>query len=298
MNAYEKITNQIIEALDQGIIPWKQPWIIKSQMPQSIHGKAYRGINAFWLGFVAWRKGYKDNRWLTFKAATSKGGRVRKGEKSQAVTLWMETYNHETPCSETNRKKKCNKLGKRGKCKKFLFLRYYSVFNVEQCDGLDIEPIEDKPVHDFSPIEKAQQVVDNYLERESIELKTGSAAYYTPSQDTITVPSTETFKSSASYYTTLFHECGHSTGHETRLNRKDSKEAIHFGDTNYAKEELAAEMTSAFLSADTGVHDDVEDSQVVGYIQSWLKALHNDKKLVVIAASQAQRAADYIRGTK
>ena len=294
MNAYDKITNQIIEALEQGLIPWKQPWMIKAQMPESIYGKAYRGINAFWLGFVAWRKGYEDNRWLTFGAAKARGGKVRKGEKSEAVTLWIETYNHESPCTENDRKKKCNKLGRKGKCKKFLLMRYYSVFNVSQCDDLDITPRTIEPVQEFNPIEEAQQIADNYLSREAIELKTGGAAYYTPSEDTITVPKPERFNSIESYYTTLFHECGHSTGHEKRLNRKDSKSAIHFGDTKYAKEELAAEMTSAFLSAQSGVHSEVEDKQRVAYIQSWLKALRDDKKLVVIAAAQAQKAAEYI----
>jgi antirestriction protein ArdC len=140
--------------------------------------------------------------------------------------------------------------------------------------------------------------VNDYLERENISLVNGSAAYYTPSLDQVTVPEMKTFRSIESYYSTLFHECGHSTGHESRLNRKDNKQVVKFGDPIYAQEELVAEMTNAFLGGETGVTSEVEADQRVAYIQSWLKALRNDKKMVVMAAAQAQKAADLILDRK
>ena len=177
-------------------------------------------------------------------------------------------------------------------------MRYYSVFNVEQVDDLELKPLPVGIENDFDPIEIAEQVVSDYLTREGIELVNGSEAYNTPSQDQITVPPMKTFRSIESYYSTLFHECGHSTGHESRLNRKDNKVPVKFGDPIYAQEELVAEITNAFVGGVTGVTNEIEADQRVAYIQSWLRALRNDKKLVVTAAAQGQKAADLILNRK
>ena len=295
--AYEKITNQIIEALEDGHIPWEKPWNTLGSAPQSVHGKRYRGFNAMWLDFVQNRQGYKDCRWITYNQAKKQGGQVRKGEKSQAVTLWMQSYNHQSSCPVRKSKVACDNIG-RGKCQRYMLLRYYSVFNVEQVDGLELKPLPVAIENDFDPIEAAEQVVNDYLERENISLINGSAAYYTPSLDQVTVPEMKTFRTIESYYSTLFHECGHSTGHESRLNRKDNKQVVKFGDPIYAQEELVAEMTNAFLGGETGVTSEIEADQRVAYIQSWLKALRNDKKMVVMAAAQAQKAADLILDRK
>ena len=204
-------------------IPWEKPWNTLGSAPQSVHGKRYRGFNAMWLDFVQNRQGYKDCRWITYNQAKKQGGQVRKGEKSQAVTLWMQSYNHQSSCPVRKSKVACDNIG-RGKCQRYMLLRYYSVFNVEQVDGLDLKPLPVAIENDFDPIEAAEQVVNDYLERENISLINGSAAYYTPSLDQVTVPEMKTFRTIESYYSTLFHECGHSTGHESRLNRKDNKQ--------------------------------------------------------------------------
>lgn len=293
--AYDKITNQIIEALENGHIPWEKPWAASNNGARSIHGKPYRGFNKMWLEFIAWKLGYSDPRWITFNQAKKMGGQVRKGEKSQAVTLWMEAFNHESSCPVKNTKTKCENIGK-NKCSRYMLMRYFSVFNVEQVDGLDIKPIPTGTVNEFDPIEQAEEIVNSYLEREGIMLATGSEAYYTPAMDSITMPPRETFRSAESYYSTLFHECGHSTGHESRLNRKDNKVPVKFGDPIYAQEELVAEMSNAFIGGVTGVTNEIEGEQRVAYIQSWLRALRNDKKMVVLAAQQGQKAADLILG--
>ena len=295
--AYEKITNQIVEALEDGLIPWEKPWNTEADAPRSVHGKKYRGFNAMWLDFVRMRKGYTDCRWITYNQAKKQGCQVRKGEKSTAITLWMQSFNHQSSCPVKKSKLPCQNIGK-GKCSKYLMMRYYSVFNVGQVDDLEIKPLPVGMENNFDPIEIAEQVVSDYLEREGIELATGSEAYYTPSRDQITVPPMKTFRSIESYYSTLFHECGHSTGHESRLNRKDNKVPVKFGDPIYAQEELVAEITNAFVGGVTGVTSEIEADQRVAYIQSWLKALRNDKKLVVIAAAQGQKAADLILDRK
>ena len=301
MNAYERITNQIIGALEEGHIPWEKPWVGQAGMPQSIHGRAYRGVNAFWLGFVAHHFGYSDPRWLTFNAAKKLGGKVRNGEKSQAVTLWLKKYSHVENCPTGKQKnsdqKACGNLkGKKSNlCSEYFYLRYYNVFNVEQVDDLDIKPI-DTEEFDFDPIAAAEDLVGEYLDRESIPLLQGGEAFYQPASDSITMPKPTMFKRPEAYYTALFHECAHSTGHSDRLNRKGIEKVSHFGSENYAKEELVAEMGSAFLGGHTGVENVIEDRQRVAYIQSWLKVLKNDSRLVVNAASQAQRAAEYIIG--
>tara|TARA_R110002124_G_scaffold19175_5_gene77230 strand:+ start:158 stop:1072 length:915 start_codon:yes stop_codon:yes gene_type:complete len=293
-NAYDKITNQIIEALEQGEIPWEKPWNTAATAPQSVHGKAYRGFNSMWLGFVAARLGYSDPRWITYNQAKKQGGTVRKGQKSQAVTLWMQSYNHQSSCPVKKSNQPCKNISK-AKCQRFMFMRYYSVFNVEQVDGLELKPLETGTLNDFDPIEAAMEVVDDYREREGVSINwKGDAAYYSPDLDEVTVPAMETFRSIESYYSTVFHELAHSTGHKSRLNRKDNKQVVKFGDPIYAQEELVAEITNAFVGGVTGVTSEVEADQRVAYIQSWLKALRNDTKMVVVAAGQAQKAADLI----
>jgi len=293
-SAYDKITDQIIEALEQGEIPWEKPWTASANPPQSVHGKAYRGFNSLWLGFVAGRLGYTDSRWITYNQAKKQGGKVRKGEKSQSVTLWMQSYNHQTSCPVRKSSQSCDNIAK-AKCQRFMFMRYYSVFNVEQVDGLELKPQATGTLNDFDPIEAAMEVVDEYRNREGVAINwKGDAAYYSPDRDEVTVPDRRTFRSAESYYSTVFHELAHSTGHKSRLNRKDNTQTIRFGDPVYAQEELVAEMTNAFVGGVTGVTSDVEADQRVAYIQSWLKALRNDKKMVVIAAGQAQKAADLI----
>ena len=295
--AYEKITDQIIDALEQGDIPWEKPWSNESMQPRSIHGKAYRGVNAFWLGYVAIRCGYCDPRWVTFNQAKKLGGKVRKGEKAQTVIFWAQSYKHIDNCIANKSNEPCDNLRK-ARCQKFLVLRYFNVFNVAQIDGLDLEAIKQPTVGEVSQDDvlfAAEEVVQNYNEGSGVAFNwNGSEAFYTPSTDEITVPNKTTFRSIESYYSTVFHEMAHSTGHESRLNRKDNKVVIRFGSTEYAKEELCAEMTNAFLCGHTGINNKIEDDQRVGYIQSWLKALKNDKKLVVTAAAQAQKAADFI----
>jgi antirestriction protein ArdC len=167
----------------------------------------------------------------------------------------------------------------------------YTVFNIAQTDGIEFPCFEAELRSETEVIEACENIIDN-MPNKPIIRKNGTSAYYQPTTDTVVVPSLKRCKSNEGYYSTLFHELAHSTGHESRLNRKELLASDGFGTAAYAKEELTAEMTAAFLSAITGIGQATDNS--AAYIESWLKALKNDKTLIIKAAAQAHRATDYI----
>jgi len=172
-------------------------------------------------------------------------------------------------------------------------LRYYRVFSVEQCELPDkVKAKYAEPEKQFNPIEQAEQIVAGMPNRPEINHQ-GNRAYYRQSTDLIVMPPRNQFHTETGYYDTLFHELAHSTGHQSRLNRKSFNRLVAFGDHEYSKEELVAEMTSAYLCGVTGIVRDTIDNSTA-YIQSWLKALNDNRRLVVQAAAQAQKAADFI----
>lgn len=277
--AYDLITERILAALEGGEVPWRKPWSLPAGMsPQSVTGHAYSGINAILLGL----SGYTDPRWLTFRKANELGGHVRKGEKSMPVVLWKPIEREvEKDDGETE-------------AKTIWLLRYYSVFNVEQCDGLSL-PTIDMP-QEFDPIQTAEGIIAAMPNSPSIDHKGGDRAYYSPSSDEVHLPLRAAFESAGEYYSTAFHELGHSTGHNKRLNRHDLETGIApFGSEVYSKEELVAEFCAALLCNQSGIENTIDNS--AAYIQGWAKVLKKDKRLVVTAASQGQRAADFILGS-
>ena len=267
---YDYVTERILAALDKGTIPWQKPWI-GGEMPMNlISKKEYRGINCFLLGFSAFTSPY----WLTAHQAMAKGGKVKKGEKASIVVFYKTL--------EFNKGKEDEK--------KIPLLRYYNVFNVEQCEGVPVpEPKEKKT---FIPIEEAARIIREMPKRPSIN-HGGSRACYRPLTDSVGMPLAENFISPEEYYCTMFHELAHSTGHENRLKRFDNSTDHIFGSDSYSKEELVAEMTAAFLSAHVGIEQKILDN-AAAYIQSWRSKISADPKLVVQAANQAQKAADFI----
>ena len=282
---YEEITKKVTQMLDQGVVPWRSPILGRSSAghPKNLDsGKPYRGVNVFLLAFTAYVHGYESSYWVTFNQARERGGNVKKGEKSSMVVFWKQ---YETKDRTT------------GEDTKVPVLRYYNVFNAQgQCEGLDIP---DAPVFEpteFTPVEAADAIAKGYLGAPALE-HGGSQAYYRPSFDTVRMPEPTRFRTSEEYYSTLFHEFAHSTGHSTRLDRKLDSEPKPFGTPDYGKEELVAEMAAAFLCGHAGIAPAVIENQAA-YVQGWLKTLKGDKKLVISAAGQAQRAADLIRGER
>lgn len=279
VNIYESVTNRILEQLDGGVIPWRKEWKASagSGLPSNyMTEKAYRGVNVWLLACSP----YSDSRWLTYKQAQGAGAQVRRGEKGTSIVFWS-TFDGERE----------NAKGETVESR-VPFMRQYTVFNVEQCDGIPIELPFDAPP--FEPIPAAQALADSYLKREHIALKHGGGkAYYAPMLDYIQMPLETSFTSPDAYYSTLFHEMGHSTGHRSRLDRK-FENGIVFGDEDYSKEELIAEFSAAYLCAETGISNTQVEANHAAYIQGWMRALKNDKKLLVSAAQRAQRAADCI----
>lgn len=273
---YAEVTASILAQLESGKIPWRKPWACG--MPRNAStGKNYRGINSFLLSFGP----YANPGWLTFRQAKDLGGNVRKGEKSTLVVFWK--------LWETTEKDGETK-------KKVPILRHYNVFNVEQCENLPAELYEIEGAQPWQDSDDtARQILAAYIDAtDGPDLDHGgNRAVYSPQNDRVTLPHPETFTSRAGYYETAFHEAAHSTGHRARLNRPGITGPIQFGSQEYAKEELIAEMTAAFLCERCGiVQDDHENA--AAYCQAWLRPLKNDPKMIIQAAAAAQKAADYI----
>lgn len=278
---YEKITGIIIKKLEEGVAPWRKPWTAAGFPKNLITKKEYRGVNLFLLHLSAYDSPY----WLTFRQVKGLGGTVRQGEKSMPVVFWS-TKSIDEVDSTTGEPKK----------REVPVLKYYSVFNVEQCDGLkDVPPPVVRQI-DFQPIEKCVEIIMGMPSRPWIAHEPGDfRAYYSPNDDRINMPMNESFESKKAYYATLFHEITHSTGHKSRLNRKEIAEYNPFGSKDYGKEELVAEMGASFLCGIVGIDNTTIDNSA-SYIDNWLKTIREDKKLVICAASKAQHAVDYVLG--
>jgi antirestriction protein ArdC len=276
-SVYEIITDRICGMLEQGIIPWNKPWNGGGWPVNLVSKKHYRGIN---VALLATSK-YSSRYWLTYQQAQDLGGHVKKDEKGTMIVFWKMLHKVETD-SEGNEKEVTIPM-----------LRYYYVFNVEQCEGIKI-PSNDIPEREFTPIEEAERIVRDMPKRPEIR-HGGDRAYYSPSLDYVQMPKKSQFINEEAYYSTLFHELSHSTGHSSRVNRKLDQRLAAFGSEDYSKEELVAEFSASFLCGICGIEQAVIKNSAA-YIQSWLRALRNDKQMAVNAAAAAQKAADYILG--
>lgn len=280
---YSRITGSIIEQLEQGTRPWAKPWNAEHlagriTRPLRASGKPYRGINIVMLWMAASLKGYSAPIWMTYRQAQELGGQVRKGEHGTAVAYADKFRKTETADSGEEIERE------------IFFMKHYTVFNVEQVDGL--------PAHFYataapqiSPLEKRQQAETFFAATGADVRHGGNRAFYAMEPDFVQMPPFESFKDAESYYATLGHECIHWTRHPSRLAREFGRK--RWGDEGYAQEELVAEMGAAFLAADLGLYLEPREDHAA-YIASWLEVLKRDKKAVFIAASHAQRALDFL----
>jgi antirestriction protein ArdC len=231
------------------VVPWRSPILGRTSAghPKNLQsGKQYRGVNVFLLAFTAFAKGYGSSYWLTFNQAKESGRAVRKGEKSSLVVFWKQ---YETTDKQT------------GEPAKIPVLRYYDVFNAEQIDGIEApDAVKFDPI-DFHPIDAAEQIAAGYANGPAVTHDGGQQAFYRPSTDSVHLPNKTRFASEEEYYSTLFHELSHSTGHSSRLDRKCDTTPQPFGSPDYGKEELVAECSAAFLSSHAGIQPAVIDNQ-------------------------------------
>lgn len=270
---YSAVTDRIIQQLEQGCIPWSKPWTgTQGGAISGITGKPYSLLNQILLE--------KSGVYYTYNQIQKQGGRICKGEKSQMVVFWKQIpVKQQNPIT--------------GETEENLIpmLRYYNVFHSDQCEGL--KEITTKPVEHPESVE-ANEIISNYTQRTGVTIihQKGDEAYYSPAKDCVTLPLVEQFTSMAEYYSTAYHELAHSTGHKSRLDRL--RATAHFGSESYSKEELVAEITAAVLMNYTGQENKGTFCNSAAYIQSWLKALRNDKKLIVSASGAAAKAFEYI----
>jgi antirestriction protein ArdC len=287
-SVYQIVTDHIIASLKGGVIPWEKPWqtphFTGGPFPRNFRtGRPYRGINIMLL----WSCNYSSPFWLTFNQASELKGTIRRGEKGTQIVFYRQPRDRQRTHDE--------QTAEEDRCAPFV-LTYHTVFNVEQCDGLTLPQIEaPTQPNEVEVDETCEAIVCGWRNRPGLQLtsETEYHAYYRPSTDSVHMPARDRFVDAPHYYSTLFHELVHSTGHETRLNRTFG---AHFGDELYSKEELVAETGAAFLCAMAGIANENTERNTTAYIQNWISKLQEDNRLVVHAAANAQRAVDSILG--
>jgi len=282
-SVYQIVTDRIIAQMEQGIIPWNKPWHGSPRGAVSHStGRPYSLLNQFLLT--------RPGEYATFNQIKAAGGKVKKGEKSSVVVFWKQVKVKCEPDPETGEERT-----------KFVpMLRYYNVFNLDQCEGIEPKYYHPGEINDsIDPIEEAETVIDGYLQRSGVKFqndKLSDRAYYSPAMDAVVVPMLEQYSNPNEYYSTTFHELTHSTGHKTRLDRFTTGAAAAFGGEEYSKEELVAELGSTYLMNHCGINTAGTERNSAGYLQGWLRALKNDQKMIVSAAGRAEKAANMIIG--
>jgi len=282
MDIYAIVTEKIINLLESGVVPWRRPWTSTGLPRNLVSKKPYRGVNFFLLSASK----YVSPFWLTIRQANELGGHVRKGEESTVVVFWKVDDAKQSPEDDNEETD--------GKTRRRFLLRYYRVFNLEQCElpQTVLDKLPKTEAHEHDPIETAERIIADMPNRPEIQY-TGSKAFYSSLTDRITLPPRELFTSAEEFYATALHETVHSSGSEKRLAREGICDAAPFGSPVYSKEELVAEFGAAYLCAEAGISNEVIHNQA-SYVAGWLKKLRDDRKLLIHAAAQAQRAADYI----
>ncbi len=273
-DVYGIVNAKIIEQLNNGTVPWQKPWKDGGVPRNLITKKQYHGINLLLLAM----EGFEHNLFVSYNQLQAIGGKVKRGEKGHMVVYWNVVKKEgEEPKDETVEDKKKT------------VLRYYYVFNIAQCENIPERLLPATRAAEEIPT--CEAIVTAMPQCPVIKHKE-QRAYYDPTQDFVNMPKKRSFKTDASYYSTLFHELVHSTGHERRLSRKTLTQMAEFGSELYSQEELVAEMGTCYLQSFAGIQSEFQHS--AAYLQGWLGKLKNDKFFIFQAASAAQKAVDYI----
>lgn len=292
------VADKILSMLGKGAIPWEMPWTTVGEGCWSrATGKNYSMLNTLLIAMQYMERNESNaalhdvlaeikGEYLTFNQIKEHGGSVNKGAKSYKVIFfqWME--------------KNTDEIDENGDAviKRYPILKMYNVFNLRDCSGIEQKHFNKEDTIKFTANATAEEIVADYLAREKVTLKheRQNRAFYRATTDTIVLPEREQFNRAGDYYSTLFHEMTHSTGHPSRLNRITDTAA--FGSEDYSVEELTAEIGSASLLATTGLQDEKTFEQNAAYCQNWLQALQNDKRMIIVATARAEKAIQMILG--
>jgi antirestriction protein ArdC len=280
---YAEVTARVIAELEEGRLPWVQPWDCAAcgcAMPENgATGRRYSGINVLILWGAVIERGYRSQRWLTFRQAPNLGGHVRRGEKGTTI-CYADRF---TPRAEEERARDEDR-----EARAIAFLKRFTVFNVDQCEGLPDELVR---VPELPSERETIPQAEALIAATGTDFRIGgSEAFYSPAADFVQVPPQQAYPEQINWYRTTLHELGHWTGHRSRLARDFSGA---FGSAAYAREELVAEMASAFVCASLSIQPTVRHADYVG---AWLEVLREDEKAIFRAASAASKAADYLLG--
>jgi len=303
-NVYQLVTDALLAKLEAGVVAWRKPWHELGAPRNYVSKRFYSGINAFLLNMTGCLPYF-----VTFKQVKALGGSIRQGAKGYPVIFFKLLIKKNEAAAPTT-------AGQASEEEKIAMLHYYTVFSVEDVTGVEII-VPEVATREHEPVQACEAVVANWSDKPSISHQQ-QQAFYSPLLDYVNIPKPESFQAGAEYYSTLFHELTHATGHPRRLDRAGITEAITFGSQNYAREELIAEMGAAFLCAFTGIAPQSIDNSAA-YLVSWLSKLNPDqknavpdidayrafwaeklradKKLVVQAAAAARKATEYMLGT-
>lgn len=285
-DVYTRVTNHIVSQLERGVRPWFKPWSAENAAgritrPLRANGKPYSGINILTLWASAEEQAFSCPFWLTFKQAQDLGGHVKKSERGSPV-VYASTFTKTEMQSDGEESDR-----------EIPFLREYTVFNAEQCEGLPDYFYQMSQALKTKPVARIEQAERFFANTKADIRAGGNRAYYSNDGDYIQMPPFDAFRDAESHASTLAHELAHWTKHDTRLNREFGRK--RWGDEGYAIEELVAELASAFLCADLNITPEVRDDHAA-YIGHWLKVLRDDKRAVFSAASHASKAVDYLHG--
>lgn len=296
VDVYQMVTDRVLEQIEQGIIPWHKPWNAATLSEDALaisytSRKPYSFLNQMLLG--------RNGEWLTFNQVKERGGNIKKGAHAGIVVFYKKIQ-----VKKTKRVKDAegNEFDKEVSST-IPVLKHYPVFHIDDCEGIESKiKVEEKPKESkVQPIKRAEKIVRDYLKAQPLlklhNDRPSNRAYYTPMWDEITVPMLSQYKEKEEYYSTLFHEMVHSTGHSTRLNREEGM-GNKFASHAYSREELVAELGSAMLCTNIKIDTEVAFKNSVAYIKSWASKLREDTKAIVWAASRAEKAARYILGER
>lgn len=297
---YEAITNKIIEAMKKGVCPWQKPWSGGTGGDYVSHstGRPYSFLNTILLMLDEKEPG----EFITFNQVKAAGGRVKKGAHGTVIYFYKRLH-YEIDATDEQGNIELDENGQPIKLERNpIYLKGYNVFSLADVEGIDPKHINsDYTPSDLQPIDKAEQIVSGYYGQAgapALNITLSGRAFYRPSSDSVTMPRLDQFTEAAEYYSTLFHESVHSTGHDSRLNRLTTNKAQKFGDENYSREELVAEIGAAFLVNHAGIDCEKAFNNSVAYLQGWIKHLTNHKRDFAIACAQAEKAVRYIMGER